>query len=80
MPHNKQLQTMLRALPIEDRLTELVVSIMQENPHGLAVSLRMARVTGKLSEDLSTEHRFAVASRLRDVADQLERRRATVAV
>jgi hypothetical protein len=72
-----RIKTLLRDLPVEDKLTVLVGSIIESCPqpnNALAVSLRMARVTAMLSKDLSTERRYRVAEALRTFADQLERR------
>ncbi len=75
-PNAKIIHDVLNNLPIEDRLAALLASIIASNPNGLAVSLRMISVTAKMSQGLSSQSRYRLAERLRDVADVLERSHA----
>ena len=71
-----KLRNVLRDLPIEHQLFEVVAAIVAENPGAVSVSLRMIGAVEKMSEDYSTENRFIVAERLRSASDRLERRQA----
>jgi 23S rRNA C2498 (ribose-2'-O)-methylase RlmM len=62
----------LATLPVEERLSALLVSIIQANPNALAVSLRLVRVTATMSKGLSNINRFKVSEAMRDAADKLE--------
>ena len=66
----------LRDLPVADRLSALLISIIEHNPDALAVSFRMLNATKALSKGLSVESRIRVAEAMRDRADVLERRQA----
>ncbi len=72
-PNARIIHESLNGLPVEDRLSALLVSIIQSNPNALAVSLRMVSVTAALSKGLSPLNKFKVSEAMRDAADQLER-------
>ncbi len=72
-PEAKIIHDTLNGLPVEDRLSALLLSIMQANPNALAVSLRLVTVTAMLSKGLSQVNRFKVSEAMRDTADALER-------
>jgi len=76
MPRKAQqaIDEVLATLPVEDRLSALLISIIERNPDALAVSLTMISATTKLSRGLSVENRIRVAEAMRDRADLLERR------
>ncbi len=62
------------SLPVAERLTLLTLSVIQQNPTSLRVSLNMLRALMKLSHGLGTDNRFTLAEAMRDAADKLERR------
>jgi hypothetical protein len=68
-----QIDRLVWSLPVADRLTLLTLSVIQQNPNALRVSLNMLGVLMKLSRGLGTENRFALAEAMRDAADKLER-------
>jgi hypothetical protein len=64
----------LKELPLDDRLAVLVLAIVECNSAAEAVGIRLAEVTGRMSERLNRQSRYRVADKLRDVADRLEQR------
>jgi hypothetical protein len=70
----KTIEEVLRVLPVADRLSALLISIIERNPDALAVSLCMLNATTTLSKRLSAANRVKVAEAMRDRADVLERR------
>lgn len=63
----------LRGMPVVDRLSALLVSIIEVNPGALNVSLKMLNATMALSRGLCLEDRIRIAEAMRDRADVLER-------
>ena len=48
----------LKGLPLDDRLAVLVLSIVESNPAAGAIGIRMAEVTGQMSERLGRPSRY----------------------
>ncbi len=69
----REVDKLIWSLPVAERLTLLTLSVIQQNPNALRVSLNMLAALMKLSHGLGTDNRFTLAERLRDAADRLER-------
>ncbi len=76
----RELDALLDDLPVADRLSMLLVSIIRKNPSAVAVSFSVLNALVLMSRGLSLEHRVRVAEAMRDRADMLEHGREVAGI
>jgi hypothetical protein len=72
-PNAAKIRSVLRDLPVEARLSELLVSIVETDSKAVAVSKRLLDCTLLMSRWLSDGDRFKLSEAMRDAADNLEK-------
>ena len=67
-------------LPLDDRLVALVVSVITRRPEAIRAVLSLLSLTSVLTRELPLAQRIALSEVVRDVADEIERRRHVVPI
>jgi hypothetical protein len=71
---------LIRSLPADERLAELIITIVERRSEAMAAPISMAAVITAMAQYLNRRDRIALAEILRDAADRVEHRREVVRI
>jgi len=70
----------LRNVELTDLLTAIVFRVIENDRDAATATGGMIELIRRMSQGLSEKKRFALAEKLRDLADQIEQRRVAVRI